>query len=78
MSPLKVELPEAGLCLPLDWGSLRVCLCFPQLDVPWPVYSISVELLQQGCVSLQMVLLVEGQSLLRFRLPEVGLCFPFD
>ena len=75
---LRVGLLEAGLCHTLDWGSLRVCLCLPQLDIPWPVYSISVESLPQGCVSPQMVLLVESQSLLRFRLPEVGLCFTFD
>ena len=75
---LRVGLPEAGLCHPLDLGSLKLCLCLPQLDIPWPVYSFSVESLQQGCVSPQMVLLVESQSLLRFRLPKVGLCFPFD
>ena len=23
MSPLRLRLPEAGLCLPSDWGSLR-------------------------------------------------------
>ena len=29
MSPLRLGLPEAGLCLPSEWGSLRTALCLP-------------------------------------------------
>ena len=34
MSPLRLGLPEAGLCLPSDWCSLRRGCVSPQTGLP--------------------------------------------
>ena len=54
MSPLSLGLPEAGLCLPSDWGSLKTGLCLPS---DWGSLRTGLCLppdwgsLRQGCVS---------------------------
>ena len=68
MSPLRLGLPEEGLCLPSDWGSLRQGCVSSQIDAPSgkAVSPLRLELLEyglclpsdccsvgQGCVSPQ-------------------------
>ena len=68
MSPLRLGVPEAGPCLPSDWGSQRQGRVSPQTGGPRgrALSPLRLGSLRQGCVSPQT------------GLPEAGLCLPSD